>query len=92
MKSVDPDHQQHELDQNGSHFYVLNGSGVDKRAGTKVKFSQRSVTFFYDGDETTSETFRPLREALQAFVPFYDNYIKAQTDLLAQIRVEHQRK
>ena len=38
MKSVDADHQQHELDQNGSHFYVLNGSGVDKRAGTKVKF------------------------------------------------------
>jgi hypothetical protein len=38
MKSVDPDHQQHELDQNGSHFYVINGSGVDKRAGTKVKF------------------------------------------------------
>jgi hypothetical protein len=27
-----------EIDQNGSHFYVFNGSGVDKRAGTKVKF------------------------------------------------------
>ena len=38
MKSIDPDHQQHEMDQNGSHFYVINGSGVDKRAGTKVKF------------------------------------------------------
>jgi hypothetical protein len=38
MKTVDPGTQQHELDQNGSHFYVLNGSGVDKRAGSKVKF------------------------------------------------------
>jgi hypothetical protein len=38
MKSIDPDTKQHELDQNGSHFYVFSGSGVDKRAGTKVKF------------------------------------------------------
>ena len=38
MKSVDKDTSQHELDQNGSHFYVISGSGVDKRAGTKVKF------------------------------------------------------
>jgi len=38
MKSIDADTHQHELDQNGSHFYILNGSGVDKREGTKVKF------------------------------------------------------
>ena len=38
MKSIDPGTQKHELDQNGSHFFVFNGSGVDKRAGTKVKF------------------------------------------------------
>lgn len=38
MKSIDPGTQHHELDQNGSHFYVFNGSGVDKRAGSKVKF------------------------------------------------------
>jgi hypothetical protein len=38
MKSVDADVKQHELDQNGSHFYVFSGSGVDKRAGNKVKF------------------------------------------------------
>lgn len=38
MKSIDPDPQQHELDQNGSHFFVISGSGVDKRAGNKVKF------------------------------------------------------
>jgi hypothetical protein len=38
MKSIDPDTKKHELDQNGSHFFVFNGSGVDKRAGTKVKF------------------------------------------------------
>ena len=38
MKSVDKDTSTHEFDQNGSHFYVVSGSGVDKRAGTKVKF------------------------------------------------------
>ena len=38
MKSVDKETSQHELDQNGSHFYVVSGSGLDKRAGTKVKF------------------------------------------------------
>lgn len=38
MKSVDADVKQSELDQNGTHFYVFQGSGVDKRAGNKVKF------------------------------------------------------
>jgi len=38
MKSIDADSKEHELDQNGSHFFVVSGSGVDKRAGTKVKF------------------------------------------------------
>jgi hypothetical protein len=38
MKSIDTDPKQHELDQNGTHFYVISGSGVDKRAGNKVKF------------------------------------------------------
>jgi hypothetical protein len=33
MKSIDADPKQHELDQNGSHFFVISGSGVDKRAG-----------------------------------------------------------
>ena len=47
MKSVDKETSQHELDQNGSHFYVVSGSGVDKRAGTKVKFL---VGIFAAGD------------------------------------------
>jgi hypothetical protein len=38
MKSIDGEPKMHELDQNGSHFYVYSGSGVDKRAGNKVKF------------------------------------------------------
>jgi hypothetical protein len=38
MKSIDPDTKQTEADQHGTHFYVITGSGVDKRAGTKVKF------------------------------------------------------
>ena len=37
MKSIDGEPQMHELDQNGTHFYVFSGSGVDKRAGNKVK-------------------------------------------------------
>jgi hypothetical protein len=40
----------------------------------------------------SSDTQRLTSHALQAFVPFYDNYIKAQTDLLAQIRAERQKK
>src|SRR3954463_412860 len=38
MKSIDKDTHQHELDQNGTHFYVVSGSGLDKREGTKVHF------------------------------------------------------
>ena len=38
MKSIDADVKQHEFEQNGSQFYVFSGSGVDKRAGNKVKF------------------------------------------------------
>ena len=38
MKSIDGEPAMHELDQNGTHFFVFNGSGVDKREGTKVKF------------------------------------------------------
>jgi hypothetical protein len=38
MTSIDADTKQHELDQNGTHFFVFSGSGVDKRAGDKVKF------------------------------------------------------
>jgi hypothetical protein len=38
LKSIDPDSKMEELDQNGSHFYVITGSGLDKREGTKVKF------------------------------------------------------
>ena len=47
MKSIDKETSQHELDQNGSHFYVVSGSGLDKRAGTKVKFL---VVIFAAGD------------------------------------------
>ena len=38
MKSIDEGYKGTEVDQNGTHFYVVTGSGVDKRAGTKVKF------------------------------------------------------
>ena len=47
MKSVDKGSTEKEIDQNESHFYVFNGSGVDKRAGTKVKFL---VGIFAAGD------------------------------------------
>jgi hypothetical protein len=38
MKSIDPGQKESEFDQNGTHFYAVSGSGVDKRAGSKVKF------------------------------------------------------
>jgi hypothetical protein len=38
MKSVDPDVKEKEIEQHGSKFIVLSGSGVDKREGSKVKF------------------------------------------------------
>jgi hypothetical protein len=38
MKSIDPGYKESEADQNGTHFHVITGSGLDKRAGSKVKF------------------------------------------------------
>ena len=38
MKSVDSGHQEKEIEQHGTKFIVLSGSGVDKREGSKVKF------------------------------------------------------
>jgi hypothetical protein len=38
MKSIDEGYKETEVDQGGTHFYIVTGSGVDKRAGTKVKF------------------------------------------------------
>ena len=53
----------------------------------------QDITFFYDpATKQLRKRFVRYVEALQTFVPFYDNYIQAQTDLLAQIRVERQKK
>jgi hypothetical protein len=38
MKSVDPGFTEKEIEQHGSKFIVISGSGVDKREGSKVKF------------------------------------------------------
>ena len=38
MKSVDPGYQEKEIEQHGTKFAVVSGSGVDKREGSKVKF------------------------------------------------------
>ena len=38
MKSIDEGYKETEVDQGGTHFSIVTGSGVDKRAGTKVKF------------------------------------------------------
>ena len=46
-------------------------------------------TFFYDpATKQLRKRFTRYVETLNAFVPFYDNYIKALTDLLTQIRAE----
>ena len=45
--------------------------------------------FFYDpATKQLHKRFTRYIEALQAFVPFYDDYIKALNELLAQIRAE----
>ena len=50
---------------------------------------EQDITFFYDpATKQLRKRFTRYAEALHAFVPFYDNYIKALTDLLAQIRTE----
>jgi hypothetical protein len=54
MKSIDGEPTMHELDQNGSHFYVFSGSGVDKRAGNKVKFL---VGIFDAGNENAGVVY-----------------------------------
>ena len=46
-------------------------------------------SFFYDpATKQLRKRFTRYIEALQGFPPFYDDYIKALTELLAQIRVE----
>ena len=47
MKSVDPDVKEKEIEQHGTKFIALSGSGVDKREGSKVKFM---VAIFPVGD------------------------------------------
>ena len=49
-------------------------------------------TFFYDpATKQLHKRFTRYVEALQAFLPFYDNYIQALSDLLTQIRAERTR-
>ena len=46
-------------------------------------------SIFYDpATKQLGKRFTRYIEALQAFIPFYDSYIQAQTDLLTQIRAE----
>jgi hypothetical protein len=49
----------------------------------------QDTAFFYDpATKQLHKRFARYISALQAFLPFYDDYIKDQTDLLAQIRAE----
>jgi len=51
------------------------------------------ITFFYDPTtKRLRKRFTRYAEALQKFVPFYDEYVQALTDLLAQIRAERARR
>jgi hypothetical protein len=50
-------------------------------------------TVFYDpATKQLRKRFVRYAEALQKFLPFYDDYIKALTDVLAQIRAERQKR
>ncbi len=52
----------------------------------------QDITFFYDpATKQLRKRFTRYVEALQKFLPFYDDYIKAQSELLAQIRAERQK-
>jgi hypothetical protein len=72
MKSIDGEPTMHELDQNGSHFYVYSGSGVDKRAGNKVKFlvgifdagSDRAGIVYADYDADAPDTTMAVLEGI----------------------------
>ena len=53
----------------------------------------QDITFFYDpATRQLRKRFTRYISALQSFLPFYDDYIKAQQDLLTQIKAERQRQ
>ncbi|HVF71524.1 MAG TPA: hypothetical protein VM940_07935 [Chthoniobacterales bacterium] len=53
----------------------------------------QDTSFFYDpATKQLRKRFTRYVEALQAFVPFYDSYIQALTDLHTQIRSEQQKQ
>src|SRR3954464_1352560 len=54
---------------------------------------EQDITFFYDpATKQLRKRFTRYAEALQKFIPFYDDYIKAQSELLTQIRAERQKQ
>ncbi|MEY2563257.1 MAG: hypothetical protein QOH88_1450 [Verrucomicrobiota bacterium] len=53
----------------------------------------QDIAFFYDpATKQLRKRFTRYVEALQGFVPFYDSYIQALTELLAQIHAERQKQ
>ena len=53
---------------------------------------EQDTSFFYDpATKQLRKNFARYAEALQKFVPFYDDYIRALSDLLTQIRTERQK-
>ena len=53
----------------------------------------QDVTFFYDpATKQLRKRFSRYTDALDLFDGFYDDYIKAETELLTQIRVEREKK
>jgi hypothetical protein len=53
----------------------------------------QDITFFYDpATKQLRKRFSRYTTALQSFDGFYDDYVKAETNLLAQIRTERQKQ
>jgi hypothetical protein len=53
----------------------------------------QDISFFYDpATKQPRKRFVRYSDALQSFQVFYDDYIKAQTELLTQIRAERQKR
>lgn len=75
LKSIDPGEKMQEADQHGTHFYVVTGSGLDKREGNKVKFlvamfetgpDQAGIVYTdYDAD-APADTMKTLQAILDS--------------------------
>jgi hypothetical protein len=75
LKSIDGETKEEEFTQNGTKFYVISGSGTDKREGTKVHFlvgifeisaDQMGVVYSDVDVDAPVETMKTLKAILES--------------------------